>query len=306
MIKKIMSLLLSVAALFSGFAVKQEDGIIKYRNMPYGIRCKRQILDLDIPESVTGDANMILYIHGGGWNSGSKDESENSLDAHAGSGIISAALNYRYCGKPNYATMDQVLDDISHALAKIKETAAQRGINIKGVVLTGGSAGAHLSLLYAYKMAESAPIRPIAVYAQCPAVDFTDSALVDGSVRNVNPEMWTITPDEWLSLFSCMTGKRITQKNIGKYEEALYDCSPIKYVNENTVPTIIAHGTKDSVLPYEKSKALADKLEEYGVPHEFITFEGAWHDLQGCPEGTAAFQEAVARYNAAYLMNVGE
>lgn len=304
MIKKIMSLLLSIVAIFSGFSIKSENGIIKYRDMPYGIRCKRQILDLDIPENLQGDVNMVLFIHSGGWTSGSKDELTPVMDQYAGYGCVSAALNYRYCGKPNYATMDDELQDISSALAKVKETAAERGVNIKGVLLYGGSAGAHLSLLYAYKMADKSPVKVIAAYALSPAVDFTDPALVDGTVQSIDPGSPTIPPELWLSIFSNMIGKRVTFKNIGKYHDELYDCSPIKYVSESSVPTIIAHATNDTVLPYTKAAELDKRLTEFGVVHEFITFNGSSHGLDGCPETVEILNAAIEKYNAEYLFKV--
>ena len=304
MIKKLMSLLLAIVAIFSGFSVKSENGIIKYRDMPYGIRYKRQILDLDIPEKLQGDVNMIMYIHGGGWTSGSKDDLAPALDQYAEFGCVSAALNYRYCGKPNHATMDEVLQDISSALAKIKETAAERGVNIKGVILSGGSAGAHLALLYAYKMADKAPIKPVAVYALSPAVDLTDSALIDGTVQSVDPDSPTISPGNWLDIFSNMIGRKVTFDNIDRYRDELYDCSPIKYVSGSSVPTVIAHATKDTVLPYAKAAELDKKLTEYGVTHEFITFNGSSHGLDNCPEASELLNAALTKYNAEYLSKV--
>ena len=301
MLKRIISILLSITALFSGLTVSNDSDAIRYRNLPYGIRAKRQILDLNIPKNIKGDANLMLYIHGGAWTSGSKDDYEPALDRMTNRGIVAAALNYRYSGWPNYASVYDILDDITAALETIKEKAAENGINLKGVMFNGGSAGAHLSLLYAYSRVDEAPVKPVAVLAQCPPTDFTDFSFYDGSIHEIDPEKWCIPKSEWCKYLTVMTGTIITQSNLEKKTDALYDISPMKYVNKNTVPTILAHGTKDTVVPYANSVNLEKKLTEYGVEHEFITFEGAWHDLQGCPEGSKALDKVYIEYINKYL-----
>lgn len=301
MIKKIISFLLSIVALFSGFAVNEKDNITEYINLPYGISAKRQILDLCIPKSVKGDANMILYVHGGAWTEGSKDSYIDTLESMAGQGYICAALNYRYCGKPNYASVYDILDDITAALSKIKETAAANGINLKGVMLDGGSAGAHLSLLYAYSRVDEAPVKPVAVVGRSSVSDFTDMSIYDGSLHEINPEMWCIPKSKWKEYFRCMISEPFMSDDFEKYYDELYDISPIKYVNENTVPTILSHGTMDTVNPYSGAAELDKKLTECGVDHSFITYEGAWHDLTGCPEADAEMAKAYKEFLNKYV-----
>ncbi|MCQ2472480.1 MAG: alpha/beta hydrolase [Clostridia bacterium] len=302
MITRFMSFILSIVALFSGFTLKSESGIVKYRNMPYGLNSSRQIFDLDIPENLTGDANMVMYIHGGTWCAGSKDGSINAMDNLAKRGIISASINYRFCGFPDYVTVYDILDDITDALKRIKTVAAERGINIKGVMFNGVSAGAHLSLLYAYSRAEEAPIKPVAVVAKSPVADLTDPAIYDGSLHEIDTEKWYIDKAEWAQHLTHMTGKIFTKSNILKKTDVLFDISPVKYVNKNSVPTLIAHGTKDTVLPYSGSVAFDKKLTELGVTHEFITYNGAWHDLENCPEGASAYNKAIEKFIQKYVL----
>lgn len=306
MIKKIFSVILSIVALFSGFTVSNEADVIIYKNMPYGISAKRQILDLYIPKSVTGDANMILYVHGGAWTEGSKDSYTQVLKEMSAMGYVCAALNYRYCGKPNYASIYDILDDITAALTKIKETAAENGVNLKGVMLDGGSAGAHLSLMYGYSRVDEAPIKPVAVVARSPISDFRDMSIYDGTLHQLDTEKWCITEYKWHQYLRCMIDKPFMGKDFSKYMDELYDISPVKYINENTVPTIIAHGTMDTVLPYSGSVALDKMLTDFGVEHEFITYEGAWHGLQGCPEADEEMLKVYNEYLEKYVGNIGE
>lgn len=306
MFSKIMSFILSVVALFSGFTVNRDTNVTVYKNVPYGIRVKRQVLDLYIPDDVKGDANMILYVHGGSWTSGSKDDYTPVLEEMSEKGYVCGALSYRYCGKPNYASVYDIMDDITAALKVIKEKAVENGVNLKGVMLDGGSAGAHLSLLYAYSKVDEAPIKPVAVVARSPVADLTDMTLYDGSLHELDTEKWCIPKAVWEKNLSCMIGKRVTDSNFEKRMDRIYDISPIKYVNENSVPTIIAHGTLDTVLPYSGSVAFDKKLTEYGVEHQFITYEGAWHGLLDCPEADIVMAKVYNEYLEKYVKGTGE
>ncbi|MBP9988706.1 MAG: alpha/beta hydrolase [Ruminococcus sp.] len=303
MFTRILSTLIAIIVILSGMIFGPRNEIKKYRDLPYGTDMERQILDLNIPTSVKGDANMILYIHGGAWTSGSKDSYEETLNILSERGFVCAAINYRYCGKPNNATVYDVMDDITAALSLIKTTAKSVGVNLNGVILSGGSAGAHLSLLYGYSQVETAPIKPVAVIALAPVSDLTDMTIYDGSLHKLDPEKWCIPKKEWVKYLSVMTGQRINFLNLKFKKDALYDISPMKYVSEDSVPTIIAHGTMDTVLPYNNSVALDAKLTKCGVDHEFITFNGAWHSLADCPEGQEALNEATEKYYQRFLEN---
>ncbi len=301
MSSKILSFLLSIVALFSGLAISDNSDAVRYRNLPYGLSARRQTLDLNIPKSVKGDANVIVFIHGGTWCAGSKNDFEASVEKFSGKGYVSAAVNYRFCGFPDYISVEDILDDISAALSKIKEKAAEHGVKLRGVMFEGVSAGAHLSLLYAYKKAGEAPLKPVAVVAKSPATDFTDMTLYDGSLHELNPDEWSISKSEWCRHLSSMTGKLITKRNLEKKTEILYDISPIKYVNKSSVPTILVHGTKDTVLPYSNSVNLEKKLKKCGVEHEFITFKNSGHSLSGSPKDSEEFSKAYNKYIKKYL-----
>lgn len=302
MLQKIFSWILSIVALFSGFSMTETEDIVRYRNLPYGLHAQRQILDMSFPKSLEGDANLLLFVHGGAWTEGSKDGYSDVLDAYCREGFVTAAINYRYCGKPNYASVSDIMHDISSALQRIKEVAASHGINLRGVMLDGGSAGAHLSLMYAYSMAEQSPIPPVAVVARSPVTDLTDPSLYDGSLHAMDPDKWCIPRTKWKEYLTCMTGKIFTMSNIEKRTDALEKISPIRYVNEHSVPTIIVHGTMDTVLPYAGSVALDAKLTSCGVPHVFVTLHGAWHDLIGTAEDQAELDDAYSTYIQTYLM----
>lgn len=104
-----------------------------------------QVLDLWRPAG-TAPAPLVLYVHGGGWQRGSKDNATGQWKpAHyPGEGYAFASVNYRLVPQ---ATVEQQAADIAAALKALLDRSAQLGIDPRRVVLMGHSAGAHLVAL---------------------------------------------------------------------------------------------------------------------------------------------------------------
>ena len=87
---------------------------------------ERQKYDLVFPEKAKGNLGLVLCIHGGGWVEGSKDEYTDSLfQVSEEKGVAAACMNYRSVSED--VSYDDVLDDISSALAAIKAKGAEYG-----------------------------------------------------------------------------------------------------------------------------------------------------------------------------------
>lgn len=104
-----------------------------------------QALDLFVPAGATS-APLVLFVHGGGWKRGSKDNAgSRSMPGHiTAQGYAFASINYRLVPA---ATVEQQAADVAEALAHLLERADTLGIDRSRVVLTGHSAGAHLVAL---------------------------------------------------------------------------------------------------------------------------------------------------------------
>lgn len=63
---------------------------------------------------------------------------------------------------------------------------------------------------------------------------------------------------------------------------------PIHNVSKEYPATILVHGTADTDVPYQESKAMATKLSEAGVEHELITVLGEGHGLAEISEAEMA------------------
>ena len=247
------------------------DGILTFFDVPYGDH-ERQVLDLCLPADYAGRGGLVLFIHGGAWIHGDKGSNRGRLETWSAKGYAAAAINYRYLSEDTH--MDALISDISGALAVIKDLAAKNGASLDRALLTGESAGGHLSLLYAYSMADASPIRPVCVVDYCGPADLTDRELLYGVPERYPPE------EQWIDLFSWLTGIRYDKDDPGpEFMRALKRYSPVSYVTKDTVPTVICHGQKDDIVPYAGALKLRDRLDGCGAEYVFLPMPLAGHSL---------------------------
>ena len=274
MFEKIIAFFIAIINFFMSLFGLGEIGGQQYDcqsflDLSYGTH-ERQVVDLCIPNNAEGDLGLVLFIHGGAWIGGDKESYASGMNYGASNlGIATASVNYRYISDD--VDLLDVLDDIDAALAKIKAKGTEAGVNINKVLLTGDSAGGHLSLLYAYARKKTAPIAPVAVISNSGPTDLYDdnfyhnNALGDEAVIS--------------DLLSKACGQRFTYETKESAKAALYSVSPVAYVSADCVPTVINHGNADTIVPFSNAQALDALLTQYGVEHVLNVYEGADHDL---------------------------
>lgn len=107
----------------------------------------RQRFDAYLPARPVPGAPVILFVHGGGWANGNKDN-PGVVEGKAGQwlpkGSVLVSTNYRL--RPATAPLDQARD-VARALAQVQRLAPDWGADPARVVLMGHSAGAHLAAL---------------------------------------------------------------------------------------------------------------------------------------------------------------
>jgi len=127
------------------------------REVPYGLHA-RHVLDVWTAVGPT-PAPLVLFIHGGGFVSDSKEIIWAELiHALREIGCAVAAINYRYCG-PGLPLPGPMLD-AARALQFLRATAARWNIDPKRIGLCGGSAGATAALWLACRKDLEEPKSP--------------------------------------------------------------------------------------------------------------------------------------------------
>lgn len=282
-----------ILSLFGIGGTKTNNNYVQ--NLAYASASERQVVDIAYPENASGELNLVLFIHGGAWVQGDKSSYTESIKYVAKqTNYVAAAMNYRYVS--DTTSCYDILDDITAALNAVKKNAADRGITLKKVAFTGASAGGHLSLLYAYKCGSISPITPAFVFEQCGPADLV--SLSEGS----SDAFAHYGEEGTLKLFSWFTGKKITAENYQSKEirATLKDLSPITYVS-SAVPTVIAHGLKDTTVPYENSVLLDNALTANGIRHDFVTYPNSNHNLANDKAADEQYVALAFQYGKEYF-----
>ena len=251
------------------------DNFTILKDIPYGSH-ERHKLDIFMPENPKYTSGIILFIHGGGWVQGDKSGQHHDNDFFVKSGYITATMNYRYVDE-NTSVYDE-LDDITEALKAIKSECKKYDYNIEKLLLSGGSAGSHLTLLYSYTRTEEAPITPVAVCPYCPPVDCSKPDFLMG----ISGEF-----EDWkYGVLSKCCGIEINKENLlnPQQQEALKKISPQEYISENCVPTAIFHGRLDELIPFSHIEKFISLLNEKGVKNDLLIYENSGHALDKDPE----------------------
>ncbi len=257
---------------------------------------ERQTADLCLPDGASGDTGLVLFIHGGAWIAGGKEYYRNDAARITEKcGFASAAMNYRYLSRR--VCINDITDDITSALSALKDEAAKRGVNLRRVLFTGISAGAHLSLLYAYKYAGVSPIEPAAAVSLCAPADLADENFYNGTLA----EMPVRTAARLFAFCGGMRSSDFLALSEEERAEFVRPFSPVCHVGESSVPTAIVQGKRDAVVPFTNSLSMAAALEKHGVPHQFIVFPEYGHELDKYPEAKEKTGSLLAEYAEKYL-----
>ena len=250
-----------------------------------------QNLDLYIPVGKSGPASLVVLIHGGAWVTGTKETYLSEALRLQSLGYVVANINYRYLGK-GVLPSDE-LDDITAAMAAAKTLCAQKGVTLQTAALMGVSSGGHLALLYAYTKQAAAPVPVKTVISSSAPTDLTDPAFIEGAAGELAASVIGMSPQTLLALAQSPFGQL--------FMTPLAKLSPAKLVTGSTVPTLMAHGKNDNIVPYSNAQRLDAALTVNGVAHDFVTFPNSGHALLNDMDCTLQFQSLTTQYLARYL-----
>lgn len=295
MFQKIISFIMSIIAFIMqlfGIGGSSKSEIKTFRDLSYGTD-SAQVMDLFLPADNSASTGLIVYIHGGAWISGDKETNAETAESNAEDlGLAAASINYRLLGTG--FDCDDMMDDITLAIGKAKETAEENGIKLTKVTLSGYSAGAHLALLYSYKYADVSPL-PVACCIDCvgPA-DIADPAFY------VNNDMG----DELIyQIMGALAGVDLTPENF--YDEdiqaALKAVSPVNFVTEASVPTLMIYGEVDTTVPYSNALSLDAALTAAGVTHDFFSCPNSGHSLENDDDVKQQYNAKLYEYADNYI-----
>jgi acetyl esterase/lipase len=143
-------LFLSCAALAQTPRVERDIAYAEPRN-------ERQLLDVYAPASGS-NLPVVVWVHGGGWMRGSKDEMNRKPAAFVEKGFLFVPVNYRFIPQ---VTMEVIVRDVAKAVGWVYKNIGRYGGDRNRMFLMGHSAGAQLAALICvdgrYLKAEGVP-----------------------------------------------------------------------------------------------------------------------------------------------------
>lgn len=289
----------SIRPWASIYEVKWTDEIgTIHKDVAYGEKDSNKF-DIYLPKNKKDSYGLVVYLHAGGFTSGDKSDDAKMLEWLCSKGYVAVGINYTLRTEENEASVLTQSNEIKDAMPKVIEFAEKEGYKIDGIAMSGGSAGGCLALIYAYR---DKGVNDIPVKMVFEAV----------GPSSLYPEDWDVygfdkddeeTRKASAGLFGVMLGKEIDYKMFGteEYDEFTKEISALYWVDENTVPTLMAYGKYDKVQPFKASVRLDKKLTEYNVPHDYIVLEHSGHGLQNDDKEFKLYYEKIEEYLDKYL-----
>lgn len=249
------------------FYVEKKPDYEYHTNVQYG-EYIRTFVDICYPKEIKSKG-LILFIHGGGWTIGDKSVYKSDMVEYSTRyGVTCAAMNYHYITKGEYSGYTE-LNDITKALDKVTKYSREQNVVLDKAILTGGSAGGHLSALYASRCRNESPLPIVATWLYSPVTSLYSDAFIKENA---------LTEDNVISLMSRLAGVETT--NVKDMEHELKDLSPMDWVLAKTPRTLICIGANDNVAPYQDNLHYIELLEEKGISYDVVTYEHSGHGLE--------------------------
>ncbi len=240
-------------------------GVKRVANQEYAMTPQGgQLLDLYLPEkSPAKPLPVLLWIHGGGWNKGTKEACPFIWLVTEGHAVVSIDYRLSYAAK-----WPAQLDDARAAIRWLRTNAARFNLDPARLAVSGGSAGGHIA-----------------------AVLGTIAAPADEKISSRATAVLDLYgPSDLLTMPPNVPGPGKTEADLAKANgaqllggivrdrpELARQASALHHVSKDDPPFLILHGDKDPQVPLDQSQRLHAKLKETGVPSELIVLPGAGH-----------------------------
>lgn len=189
----------------------------------------------------------FLTIHGGGWAGGAPPRMYPFAAHYARQGLVGISLQYRLYNPKTGVSVFDCVKDVRTAMRHLRDQAGELGIDPAKIIVSGGSAGGHLAAA---------------------------TALFDEV--NEAGEQGEVTPAALVLLFPVIdtSAAGYGQAKIG---ERWRELSPLHQVRPGLPPTLVFHGTGDTVTPFAGAKAFHEAMRQAGNTCELDVNKGGVH-----------------------------
>jgi acetyl esterase/lipase len=219
---------------------------------------ERHVLDVYTPNKKSAMARpVVVFIHGGSWNSGSKNIYWFIGRRLAKQGVVAVIINYRLAPAVEVPAM---ANDCARAVQWTKQHIGEYGGDPNRIYVMGHSAGAGLAALLS-----------------------TDDQLFTKIGVDQNPVKGAILDDPaGLDMFDYLTKMQYSGDErylipYGKNPAVWKSVSPMYHIDASCPPMLIYVGGETYPSITNSSKLFREKLQEQGVKNEITTLPGKKH-----------------------------
>lgn len=227
-------------------------------------------LTLDIygaKKKLSKGSPVILYVHGGSWAYGDKSIPNSLspiLDSFREEGYTIVSTSYELMR--NTVNFEKQVSDIKDTIRWLNKNKEQYNLDTDNIGIISTSAGAHLSLMASYS--NSSDFKGDEDLYNYPSnvkyiIDFFGPT--DLSTLNFEKASW--------DLQNALRGSK------NQINSLINKFSPINYVKGDLPSTLIIHGKKDELVPYENATELYERCKENKTDVKLVTLENSGHDL---------------------------
>lgn len=229
------------------------------------------LLDLALPRHADGQRPVVVFIHGGGWNSADRTNGRPLILLLASHGIAAASIDYRLSDE---AVFPAQLEDAKCAVRFMRAHAAKYGIDPGRIGSAGGSAGGHLAALVGLVPNEAglegdggwdAESSQVSAVADLYGISDVAVMLEENLASDCARKLMRGTPAEKPDLY-----------RLG---------SPLNWVRPGAPPFYLMHGDQDDAVPISHSEKLMAALKAVGTEASLRVIPGMAHgSIRTLPE----------------------
>jgi acetyl esterase/lipase/S-formylglutathione hydrolase FrmB len=254
-------------------AVDLPEGVRVEKDVVYGTVGDRElVLDLYWYPDAEKARPLIIWVHGGAWRQGSKNNLQNVWPLLTKEYAV-ASVGYRLSGE---AIFPAQIQDCKAAVRWLRKNTARYNLDGERFGAWGGSAGGHLVALMGtacevadWEVGDHLDMSS-RVQAVCDWFGPTDFSRMNDDVKGKMDHDASNSPES-----------QLIGAPIQEHPDLAGNANPISYVSEDHPPFLIMHGGQDVTVSKNQSEFLNVALQEQGVSSTFVLIDDLGHGLQG-------------------------